>query len=213
VRPIDNSSRLSDSLNQSVAGYRPRKSILVKDVLPIKEVMQDSGTNQQQPPKSTRSIIQHYNTLSKTSKPTSNLLGARRHGIAAHRIEKKTPPARPGASSFYTSIQGRDSSDSAGNVEPTQVSVSLHDINHSKGLQRAKESMAGSSWSSKTTAPRAADTFGAKSIRQDRGTTFSSTKKQEEVYLAQARLMQWYLMNKRAVEHFAAQEKSAEVII
>ncbi|KAG9068572.1 hypothetical protein KI688_010847 [Linnemannia hyalina] len=54
------------------------------------------------------------------------------------------------------------------------------------------------------------DTFGTKSIRQDRATIVSSAKKQEEIYLSQARLMQWYLMTKRADEHFSAQEKSAE---
>ncbi|KAH7053917.1 hypothetical protein BKA57DRAFT_264303 [Linnemannia elongata] len=54
------------------------------------------------------------------------------------------------------------------------------------------------------------DTFGTRSFRQDRATTVGSTKKQEEIYLSQARLMQWYFMNKRAAEHFSAQEKSAE---
>ncbi|KAF9120847.1 hypothetical protein BGW39_011043 [Mortierella sp. 14UC] len=113
-------------------------------------------------------------------------------------------------SSFHTSIQGRDNNDSAESAEKTEFSTSLFNADHSRGFQSAKESSKGLSWSSKTPAPRATDTFGTKSTRQDRATTLSSTKKQEEIYLSQVRLMQWYLMNKRATEHFSAQEKSAE---
>ncbi|KAG0267949.1 hypothetical protein BGZ95_002692 [Linnemannia exigua] len=166
VGPVDHSSRSSHPLNQSVAGYRSRKSMSVKDVLHSKEAMRDSGANEhgQQPPSSTKSIIQLYNALSKTSKPVSTPLGVRRHGIVAHKIEKKPPPTRPGTSSIHNSNLEANNNDSAEMV----------------------------------------------SIRQDRTTTVSSTKKQEDIYLSQARLMQWYLMNKRAGEHFSAQEKSAE---
>ncbi|KAF9911112.1 hypothetical protein EC991_004666 [Linnemannia zychae] len=216
VRPVDRSSRNSHPLNQSVAVYRSRKSISARDVLPNMEAMQDGGTivqqelQQHQPPITTRSIIQHYNALSKTSKPASALLGVRRHGTVAHRIEKKPLPVRPGIQSLHTSILGRDNSSNIETVETTEFSTSLFNADPIRGFQGTKESSAGLSWNSKTTVPRATDTFGTKSMRQDRDTNLSSTKKQEEIYLSQARLMQWYLMNKRAGEHFSAQEKSAE---
>ncbi|KAF8942974.1 hypothetical protein BGZ47_005941 [Haplosporangium gracile] len=190
VRPGDHSSRPSHPLNRSVVGYRARKSILVKDVLQSKEALQDGGAHQQQqqqqqqqqhhhqPSSSTKSIIQHYNALSRTSKPASALLGVRRLGAVAHRIEKKPMPTRPGTSSVYSSIQ-RIGNDSTDYIITTDASTT--------------------------------DSLGTRSIRQDRASTVSSVKRQEEIYLSQARLMQWYLMNKRAAEHFSAQEKSAEV--
>ncbi|KAG0375858.1 hypothetical protein BGX24_008585 [Mortierella sp. AD032] len=210
VGPFDHSSRSLHPLNQSVAGYHSRKSLSVKDVLQSKEGMRDGGANlqRQQPPSSTKSIIQLYNSLSKTSKLTSTPLGVRRHAVA-HKVEKKHLPTRPGASSFNSTVLERDNHNSTEIVLPTGVPTRLLDLN-SKELLSIKESTLGSSWSGRTSAPKAADTFGTKSIRQDRTTTISSTKKQEEIYLSQARLMQWYLMNKRAAEHFAAQEKSAE---
>lgn len=216
MRPVDHPSRPSHLLHHSVAGFRTRKSISVKEVLQSKDILQDGGVNQQQehqnqPSSSTKSIIQHYNSLSKTSKPASILLGVRRHGIVAHRVEKKLIPTRPGTSSVHSSDQ-RDN-DSASNVKSTGISSSLFEADKIKGLQSTKENMAGSLWSGKTPAPKAADTFGTKSVRLDRTTVLSSVKKQEEIYLSQARLMQWYLMNKRAAEHFVAQEKSAEVIL
>ncbi|KAF9149732.1 hypothetical protein BG015_008447 [Linnemannia schmuckeri] len=217
VRPGDHSSRPSHPLNHSVVGHRARKSISVKDVLQSKEALQDGGAYQQQqqqrhhqPPSSTKSIIQHYNTLSKTSKPASTLLGVRRHGAVAHRIEKKPIPTRPGTSSVHSSIQRRDN-DGTVYIIPTGASTNILDAEQTKGLQSTKENMEGSLWSNRISTPKAADTFGTKSIRQDRASTVSSAKKQEEIYLSQARLMQWYLMNKRAAEHFSAQEKSAEV--
>ncbi|KAF9122580.1 hypothetical protein BGX30_001900 [Mortierella sp. GBA39] len=209
VRSSDHSSRPSHPLNHSVAGYHARKSISVKDVLQSKESLQNGGANQQQPAPTTKSIIQHYNALSKTSKPASTLLGVRRHGAVAHRVEKKPILTRPESSSVHSSVQ-RSVNDSTDYLIPTGVPTSMIDTDHTKGLQGTKESMAGSLWSSRTSAPKAADTFGTKSIRQDRATIVSSAKKQEEIYLSQARLMQWYLMTKRATEHFSAQEKSAE---
>ncbi|KAF9546563.1 hypothetical protein EC957_009641 [Mortierella hygrophila] len=208
MRSSDHSSRPSHPLNHSVAGYHARKSTSVKDVLQSKEALQN-GANQQQPAPSTKSIIQHYNTLSKTSKPASTLLGVRRHGTVAHRVEKKPILTHPGSSSVHSSVQRRDN-DSTDYLIPTGVPTSIIDTDHTKGLQGTKESLTGSLWSSRTSAPKATDTFGTKSIRQDRATTVSSAKKQEEIYLSQARLMQWYLMTKRADEHFSAQEKSAE---
>lgn len=212
VRSSDHSSRPSHPLNHSVASYHARKSISVKDVLQSKEALQNGGANQQQPAPSTKSIIQHYNALSKTSKPASTLLGVRRHGTVAHRVEKKSILTHPGSSSVHSSVQRRDN-DSTDYLIPTGVPISIIDTDYTKGLQGTKESMTGSLWSSRTSAPKAVDTFGTKSIRQDRATIVSSAKKQEEIYLSQARLMQWYLMTKRADEHFSAQEKSAEVIL
>lgn len=218
MRPGDHFSRASHPLNHSVAGYRARKSISVKDVLQSKEALQDGGVNQHQqlqhqhqPATSTKSIIQHYNALSKTSKPVSTILGVRRHGTVAHSVEKKPIPTRPGTMSVHSSVQRKDN-DSTDYLIPTGAPTSILDADHIKELQSTKESMTGSLWRSRTSAPKAADTFGTKSIRQDRATTVGSGKKQEEIYLSQARLMQWYLMNKRAAEHFSAQEKSAEVI-
>jgi hypothetical protein len=92
------------------------------------------------------------------------------------------------------------------------ISSSSFDADHTKESQNTKENMASPLWSSKAPALKAVDTFGTKSVRLDRTTALSSVKKQEEIYLSQARLMQWYFMNRRAAEHFAAQEKSAEVI-
>lgn len=219
VRPRDHSSRPSHPLSHSVAGYHAGKSITVKDVLQSKETLRDGGANQQQQPQHqhqpaprTKSIIQHYNALSRTSKHVSTLLGVRRHGTVAHKVEKKPILTRPGSSSAHSSVQGRGS-DSTDYIIPTGAPTSILDADHTKGLQSTKESMTSSLWSSRTSASKAADTFGTRSIRLDRATTISSTKKQEEIYLSQARLMQWYFMNKRAVEHFSAQEKSAEVIL
>ncbi|KAK3804636.1 MAG: hypothetical protein JOS17DRAFT_85540 [Linnemannia elongata] len=216
VRLGDHSSRSSHPLNHSVAGYRARKSISVKDVLQSREALQDGGANQQQqeqqqqqPASSTKSIIQHYNALSKTSKLASTPLGVRRHGTVAHSVEKKPMLTRPGSFSVHRSIQRRDN-DCIDYLIPTGAPTSILDADLTKGLQSTKESMTSSLWRSRTSAPKAADTFGTRSIRQDRATTVSSAKKQEEIYLSQARLMQWYLMNKRAAEHFSAQEKSAE---
>ncbi|KAG0298057.1 hypothetical protein BGZ97_004173 [Linnemannia gamsii] len=90
------------------------------------------------------------------------------------------------------------------------ISSSSFDADHTKESQNTKENMASPLWSSKAPALKAVDTFGTKSVRLDRTTALSSVKKQEEIYLSQARLMQWYFMNRRAAEHFAAQEKSAE---
>lgn len=219
MRLGDHSSRSSHPLNHSVAGYRARKSISVKDVLQSREALQDGGANQQQqeqqqqqPASSTKSIIQHYNALSKTSKLASTPLGVRRHGTVAHSVEKKPMLTRPGSFSVHRSIQRRDN-DCIDYLIPTGAPTSILDADLTKGLQSTKESMTSSLWRSRTSAPKAADTFGTRSIRQDRATTVSSAKKQEEIYLSQARLMQWYLMNKRAAEHFSAQEKSAEVIL
>ncbi|KAG0062147.1 hypothetical protein BGZ89_010879 [Linnemannia elongata] len=216
VRPSDHSSRPSHPLSHSVAGYHAGKSITVKDVLQSKETLRDGGANQQQQPQHqhqpaprTKSIIQHYNALSRTSKHVSTLLGVRQHGTVAHRVEKKPILTRPGSSSVHSSVQGRGN-DSTDYIIPTGAPTSILDADHTKRLQSTKESMASSLWSSRTSASKAADTFGTRSIRQDRATTVSSIKKQEEIYLSQARLMQWYFMNKRAAEHFSAQEKSAE---
>ncbi|CAO3572137.1 unnamed protein product [Mortierella alpina] len=52
--------------------------------------------------------------------------------------------------------------------------------------------------------------FGAKSLRQDGHTSARPGNRQEEIYLSQARLLQWYMMGKQAAEHFANQERSAE---
>ncbi|KAG0283303.1 hypothetical protein BGZ96_012337 [Linnemannia gamsii] len=111
---------------------------------------------------------------------------------------------------FHKKRSDQRDNDSAANILSAGISSSLLDVHNTKGLQSLKENMAGSLWSSKTPAPKAADTFGTKSVRLDRTTALSSAKKQEEIYLSQARLMQWYLMNKRAAEHLVAQEKSAE---
>ncbi|KAF9104289.1 hypothetical protein BGX29_002141 [Mortierella sp. GBA35] len=214
IRPVDHSPRPSQSFTHSVFDSRSRKSLSVRDVQQSKEAIQDSGAKQkeqkQHQPSSTRSIIQHYNALSKTSKPTSNtLFGVRRHGAVAHRVEKKPLLTRPGTTSYHSSIW-RDNGTSDTVVPPGGAPTALIDAEHTKGHQSTQEDTSGSSWSSGTSAPKASDTFGVKSIRQDRATTVSSAKRQEEIYLSQARLLQWYLMNKRAAEQFSAQEKSAE---
>ncbi|KAG0017247.1 hypothetical protein BGZ80_008487 [Entomortierella chlamydospora] len=163
----------------------------------------DVGTQES----NTRKIIQHFDALSKKSKPINHRpLGVRQHGAVNHRVEKRIPTSL--SSSMRSSTVNRTQSvpdviaaDEKSAQLPIEGSLAEGRLNLNT------EGNATLGWGG------SAPTFnfpGTRSIRQDRPSNLTSGKRKEELYLSQARLLQWHMMNKKVALHFRNQEKSAE---
>ncbi|KAF9919942.1 hypothetical protein FBU30_010350 [Linnemannia zychae] len=212
IRPIENSTRSLNPLNQSVT-YHARKSMTPKDLPRNQEITQENGAghSQQHPLSSTKGIIQHFNTLSNASKLSSSLHRVRRYGTTAHRVEKKPLLNRPASSISHNLTQERGNSRAETIIPTGRDQMDLSSIDSLATTENAKIGMTGSLFSSRTSTSKASNTFTTKYNHQARVSNITSTKKQEEIYLLQTRLMQWHLMSKKVAQHFMEQEKSAEM--
>ncbi|KAG9325502.1 hypothetical protein KVV02_007533 [Mortierella alpina] len=201
VRGSGQALRSSQLLHQSVHGAHPRSCPSVdgmneSDMQERELVSQCSGT---QAGRSTRSIIRHYNALSKTM---DALRGVRHHGSAARKVEKRSILAVPSTINMMTNSQRHPASTASlqfGLASTRTVSGAASQD------EKSALSLLGASVSSTPVS-----FIGNKSVRQDGHTSTRTGNRQEDIYLSQARLLQWYTMGKKAAEHFANQERSAE---
>ncbi|KAF9967086.1 hypothetical protein BGZ70_000183 [Mortierella alpina] len=192
---------------RSVA-YSLRHSKQGMNELDIQECELASHRSESQGGFSTRSIIRHYNALSKT---TDALRGVRHHGSAARKVEKRSVLAVP--STINSTTNGRRHATTNASLQFGLASTrTVSGAGQANGvLERASQeqkstlSLLGASIS-----PTPTSFLGAKSLRQDGHTSARPGNRQEEIYLSQARLLQWYMMGKQAAEHLANQERSAE---
>ncbi|KAF9354860.1 hypothetical protein BGX26_007272 [Mortierella sp. AD094] len=163
----------------------------------------DVGTQES----NTRRIIQHFDALSKKSKPVNHRpLGVRQHGGVIHRVEKRIPTSL--SSSMRSSTISRTQSLAAVLSTDENSARLLTEGSIAEGrLNLNTEGNTTLGWSS--TAPTL-NFSGTRSVRQDRPSNLAPGKRKEELYLSQARLLQWYMMSKKAALHFRNQEKSAE---
>ncbi|KAF9170840.1 hypothetical protein BGX21_008726 [Mortierella sp. AD011] len=194
---------VADTKNSATTTNTEREEISTSQVIRTYRDGIDVGTQES----NTRKIIQHFDALSKKSKSINHRpLGVRQHGTVNHRVEKRIPTSL--SSSMRSSTVGRTQSapdvltaDEKSAQLPTEGSLAEGRL----GLNTEGNATLG--WSS------SAPTFnfpGARSIRQDRPSNLTSGKRKEELYLSQARLLQWHMMNKKVALHFRNQEKSAE---
>ncbi|KAF9432030.1 hypothetical protein BGZ76_011394 [Entomortierella beljakovae] len=158
----------------------------------------------------TKRIIQHFDSLSRKTRPpfSHNPLGVRQHVGVGHKVEKK--PLSSNATSFRSSIN-----------TTTRISGTIQNSSNGKRLiQPIKEKLNAerrfgvAALRSETFTTGVAESpldFRSNNARQDQQhSAASSRKRKEELYLSQTRLMQWYIVDKRASLHFKNQEKSAE---
>ncbi|KAF8930852.1 hypothetical protein BGZ58_008003 [Dissophora ornata] len=156
--------------------------------------------------------------MSKKSAPAPNLLGVRRHGVGVHRVEKKLQPASSwtlrSSTPFNSRIRDATSDllftdkDALFTKVISESEISLNDEGADTTGVRGDSML---SWSTGVLpASNSSEFIGTRSVRQDRPSALVPGKRQEEIYLSQARLLQWFMMSKRAAQHFENQEKSAE---
>ncbi|KAI7829823.1 hypothetical protein BC939DRAFT_322548 [Gamsiella multidivaricata] len=219
------------ALSRSI--FRPTKSISANKLTPVSKFVAtdpeqaDGAAKQEQQTGddrengdttvhefNTQRIIQHFDALSKKSKPMQHPLGVRRYGATAHRVEKKPPPTHSWRLHTETSSRVRDTASEELMVD-TNITVqdtragSLTNSDEWKDFED-KRSSSTLPWISGSFAIKSSEFLGTKSVRQDRPPALAPGKRQEELYLSQVRLMQWYEMSRRAAQHFQEQEKSAE---
>ncbi|KAF9273310.1 hypothetical protein BGZ68_001629 [Mortierella alpina] len=158
---------------------------------------------------STRSIIKHYNALSKT---TDALRGVRHHGLTTRKVEKRSMLAIPSTINSLTTSQRHPASDASalhfGFASTRTVSGAGQASRHLERTLQEQSSTLSLLGTSVSSTP--AKFIGTKSLRQDGHTSARPGNRHEDIYLSQARLLQWYIMGKKASEHFSNQERSAE---
>ncbi|GJJ69037.1 hypothetical protein EMPS_01383 [Entomortierella parvispora] len=158
----------------------------------------------------TKRLAQQYDALASSAKHATLGLGLRRHGgSSAFRVEKKQPTNRANSTSKRTDgprDQIGEKSPFLSDPRPSQA-LCLADLdpepdhNLSEAIRRTSQSR-----------PTTEMKFnGTKSIHQERQSHFNSGKKQEDLYLAQTRLLQWYLMGRKVSKEFTVQEARIKV--
>ncbi|KAF9914684.1 hypothetical protein BX616_007776 [Lobosporangium transversale] len=211
------------SLNRSI--FRPTKSVssnYSKSILSAgidqskkENVIRNENTSNDQEEEAgvqefnTRRIVQHFDTLSKASQPTNNLLGVRRHlGTSTHRVEKKLSST----STHALSKTLRTANQNNLNEKTLDVTNNVGSYDLNKAAQETLETSGTS-----IDKPNIEVDLSGRSVfldttstRQDRpSAVLTPTKRKEALYLSQARLLQWHMMNKQAAMHFQKQEESA----
>ncbi|KAF9314945.1 hypothetical protein BG003_003675 [Podila horticola] len=158
------------------------------------------------PESNTKRIIQHFDTLSrKTDRPVDkNLLGIRRHG-APHRIEKKSTPGQSLAATTANPLISRPLRSELGQGAQQDMDHHMESERNRLSLSRSHIQTKQASISS-TPEARFVESRFAKSVIQERQFT-APGKSQEEIYLAQAQLLQLYMKRKRFDETFLKQEQ------
>ncbi|KAG0006566.1 hypothetical protein BGZ65_006564 [Modicella reniformis] len=234
VRGVDRAAHPTTPLNRSV--FRPTKSVFgptskssfANDLQPQGE---NETTREQLGAQDndavaglheeslTRKIIQHFDALSRANKPSTThpLLGVRRQGAA---IEKKTIFSKTLRATTTTTHRHQDvvtadnislEQKSTPPLTETRSGVQQTSCHESKLNLLGTQVYPTSSRHVVTSTPKPVDFSGTKSIRRDRSSTLAAPgKRQEEIYLSQARLLQWYTISKRTEAHFQEQEKSAQ---
>ncbi|KAF9182466.1 hypothetical protein BGZ51_004732 [Haplosporangium sp. Z 767] len=201
--------------SQSVRGFHPREPNSGKRAFSAEGMRHRTlETDNSVKDSNTRRIIQHFDALSKDNTQNRTSLGVRRYGAVSHRIEKKLAPTLPKAG-YSSVLQKSRGHISVGTSEQDILGIkvasdALYSINNEKESLNVKEGPELLPWSTKPSNLRTLDFIGKASVRQDRHLTASGGKRQEELYLAQARLLQWYMMTRKVAQQFMDQEQSAE---
>ncbi|KAF9360083.1 hypothetical protein BGX34_007963 [Mortierella sp. NVP85] len=215
VRGVDRATRPTVPLVRPV--FRPansQRSRIDKDSTREYSEAQDNDAGGLQKESQTRRIIRHFDALSKKSIPPASRhsLGVRRHGAA---IEKKTLTGVLSRTALTTAapnigrVQGAPSTDVSSSEKNTPPLADLTSESQRVSRNDLKLDLGAHSYSLST--PRPADFWGAKSIRHDRTPTLTTPgKRHEDIYLSQARLLQWHVMNKHAEARYHDQEKSVQ---
>lgn len=220
VRGVDRATRPAVLLNRSV--FRPRNSQQPpadRDLTREQSGTQDNEAAGLQQESFTRRIIQHYDALSRKNTPPipRHTLGIQRHGAA---VEKKTSTA-----AFSRTL--RTTTTTTISTPHRHLNVTITDMSSSQKSALAPIELRSESQHAlrneshldllgaqvyPTPTPKPVDFNGTKSVRRDRSTNLAAPgKRQEDIYLSQARLLQWHAVSKRAQAHFQEQEKSAKV--
>jgi len=160
----------------------------------------------------TKRLARQYDALASSTKHTAQGLGVRRHGgSSAFRVEKKQPLNNT------TSISSTSKRTTASHDQPEERNPFLPEQRPSQALSLAdldSEPNQNHSEAHRISQPRPNTEMrfiGTKSIHQERQPHFNSGKRQEDLYLAQTRLLQWYMMSKRASNEFTLQEAKVKV--
>ncbi|KFH73685.1 hypothetical protein MVEG_00899 [Podila verticillata NRRL 6337] len=160
------------------------------------------------PESNTMRIIQHFDALSrKTDRPVDKtLLGIRRHGAAPHRVEKKSTPGRNSETTTSSLLISRPQRPEPGQGTHLNTEQNVASERNRLGLSRPHTQQ------TKQASPaipeaRSIERSFAKSVFQERPML---GKSQEEIYLAQAQLLQLYMKQKRLDETFFEQEQTMQ---
>ncbi|KAG0035532.1 hypothetical protein BGZ81_006909 [Podila clonocystis] len=200
-------------VSQFGRSYRPQRSIGPSGASQVVSQGSVSTDNCEDyfPESNAKKIIQHFDALSwKTDRPTDKtFLGIRRHGAAPHRIEKKPTPGRSTANANATASpfisypqrpepgQGAQL-DMDQHMESERIRLSL-----SRSHIQTKQASFPSIREARSVESR------PRSMPQERHST--PGKSQEEIYLAQAQLLQLYMKQKRLDETFLEQEQAIQI--
>ncbi|KAI8353540.1 hypothetical protein B0O80DRAFT_529670 [Mortierella sp. GBAus27b] len=166
-----------------------------------------------------RRIIQHFDSLSRKNTPPvpRHYLGIQRQGAAIEKKPFNTAFSRTlrTTTAPTTTPSTPDMRQDMRTTEAPLIRKSTHSLvettSESQHMLRSMSSLDLLGTPVQITSRPTTDFSGTKSVRRDRrsSTVAAPGKRQEEMYLQQARLFQWYIFNKRAQVYFQEQEKSA----
>ncbi|KAI8353536.1 hypothetical protein B0O80DRAFT_70154 [Mortierella sp. GBAus27b] len=224
VRGIGRVSRPSVPFNRSI--YRPlnnQRSHAQEDTTREHPNAQDNDVPGLQQEFHARRIIQHFDSLSRKNTPPvpRHSLGIQRQGAAIKKKPFNTAFSRTlrTTTAPTTTPSTPDMRQDTRTTEAPLSRKSTHSLvettSESQHMLRSMSSLDLLGTPVQITSRPTTDFSGTRSVRRDRpsSTVAAPGKRQEEMYLLQARLFQWYIVNKRAQVYFQEQEKSAKAQI